>query len=323
MKLAVKLILLILISLTACERVNIYETIQELELSKSFVAVSSAGSIWYTEDITEGNWNSITPGNPFADITYGKSRLVTAGGSFPPNTNGFIISGSDTPSLSVVLPTGTYTTFKSISYLDGIFIAIGDDGGATRHITTSTDGESWSAANTTPAGVYNANFNLKEVAYGNGYFVIAGGFSTNGEIARSDDTITWTMTSPACSYLNGVTYGDGKFVVAGRTGAILYSTDNGVNWTDASPGGNDLNSIAHGKGTYVAVGASGQVWSSSDGINWTDRTTIASTLYRVVYSGKKFVAVGTAGTVIWSTDGKNWTNSSTGGGDDLNGITNY
>jgi hypothetical protein len=141
------------------------------------------------------------------------------------------------------------------------------------------------------------------------------------------------------STVNGVAYGNGKWVAVGSNSEMAYSTD-GVNWTAVANTGFtkthplsgilfSINSITYGGGKFVAVGDANQMAYSTDGINWTAvaNTAILSSIdlveidhtkiQSIVYGDGKFVAGGWCQRIAereehgaqmsYSTDGINWT----------------
>jgi hypothetical protein len=101
--------------------------------------------------------------------------------------------------------------------------------------------------------------------------------------ALADGLDTWTNRISGTTYeLEGVTYGNGQFVVVGvapfpGSGTILTSPD-GVTWTSRNSGTpNELRAVAYGNGQFVAVGSGdftvgGTILTSPDGVTWTRRT---------------------------------------------------
>jgi hypothetical protein len=98
--------------------------------------------------------------------------------------------------------------------------------------------------------------------------------------------------------LNGVAYGNGRFVAVGDMGTVLWSVDGSSgNWTALElPGcAADLNSITFGSTHFVAVGDDGEVWLSANGETgtWTDSSISGGgNLQKVVFGNGTFVAGG-------------------------------
>ena len=117
----------------------------------------------------------------------------------------------------------------------------------------------------------------------------------------------WTLrSSPTAANLQGITFGNGTFVVVGRNGAILNSSD-GLSWV-LRPSGTtiELSGVAYGNGLYAAVGNNGTILISSEGVNWKPlKSGTSNNLYGIAYGGGQFVAVG-LGIILSSTNGLDW-----------------
>src|SRR6266478_4763922 len=78
-----------------------------------------------------------------------------------------------------------------------------------------------------------------------------------GLVCRASDMVgTWTLRQPlpTANKLNGVAYGDGKYVAVGELGTIIVSGD-GTNWSRvASHTKASLVGVACGDRGFVAVG---------------------------------------------------------------------
>jgi sugar lactone lactonase YvrE len=157
------------------------------------------------------------------------------------------------------------------------------------------------------------------LARGNGRFVaIGGGYEggwgapseLRGVVAISEDGEHWMKQLPVTSEsLNGVAFGNGRFVAVGNNGTVLTST-HGVVWetqTLTPEGRPDLRGIAFDQGLFVAVSgnANGSIWTSPDGINWTNRgMDFGVSFMAVTAEGGQFIAVGN--TIVVSTNGLDW-----------------
>jgi hypothetical protein len=87
------------------------------------------------------------------------------------------------------------------------------------------------------------------------------------------------------------------------------TSEDGISWASHTTGINsNWNAVSYGDGVFVVAGASGAVMTSEDGIGWTSRTTgINSNWNAVTYGDGIFVAVGDAGTVMTSiNNGETW-----------------
>src|SRR5437762_3341761 len=135
-----------------------------------------------------------------------------------------------------------------------------------------------------------------------------------GRLALADPLDHWYQRYPPLPMVdfNGITFGNGLFIVVGDSGTILTSP-NSTDWTLQSSGvTNHLLGVVFGGGKFVVVGERGRVLLSPDGVNWTAYqmdTTLE--LRSVTYGGGVFVAVsGSANTNrFWtSPDALTWTN---------------
>ncbi len=180
-------------------------------------------------------------------------------------------------------PTPQGNDYYDVTYGGGRFVAVGPAG----TITTSTDGITWSQAN---SGV---NGYLSSVAYGNGRYIIVG----FGNALISEDGVSWNRTSlprEGNVGVSGVTFAGDRFFGMSNVNYtlrppqmnyVVTSTD-GINWTksDTASAAN-VGRIAYGGGTYLAQDMTSGELSSSDGITWP------------IYEAK----------MVRSTDGVTWT----------------
>lgn len=87
----------------------------------------------------------------------------------------------------------------------------------------------------------------------------------------------------------------------------------------ASP---DLVAVAEGQGVYVVVGRAGTILTSTDVVTWTPRASgTKHDLERIVWTGTQFVAVGQRGVIVTSPDGINWTKQNSSIKGDITRIT--
>jgi hypothetical protein len=119
------------------------------------------------------------------------------------------------------------------------------------------------------------------------------------------DNWHWRNPLPQGNSLNGVTYGNGRFVAVGNAGTILTSPD-GVTWTQRDSGvAQNLNGVAYGNGLFVAVGET--ILISPDSVTWTaPNPQTHYFLSAVAYGNGNFVAVGYGTVPLVSTDGAAW-----------------
>jgi hypothetical protein len=149
-----------------------------------------------------------------------------------------------------------------VAYGNNRWVAVGYDG----KIATSDDGISWTAVDTANSGDFNSA--IKGVAYGGvsgqEKWVAVGG----SRIATSTDGTSWTAVDDENiipfyqKSINGVAYGNGKWVAGGPSGAydgkMAYYAD-GTLWTNLDNALIHTNGVAHGGGKWVAVGNNGKM----------------------------------------------------------------
>ena len=138
---------------------------------------------------------------------------------------------------------------------------------------------------------------------------------------------TLTLFSLSCAgaperdpTLNGVAYGDPRFVAIGQRGAILTSADETA-WISRGGRSPTLHAIAYGASRFVAVGANGTILSSGDGTRWIERRRNGASLQGLAYVNDTFVAVGAKGTILSSSDGIIWSPRSSGSSQELSAIS--
>ena len=237
---------------------------------------------------------------------------------------------------------GIYEDLLAVTYGNGLFVAAGDAG----KILTSPDGETWTERDSSTTdkidmlfftGKYfmalsNYSFVTSEdgitwvqsphhlpsdffTLATDGHIFVAAGW--NGFVFTSQDTATWSGPIKAAAYtLNGLVYGDGKFVGAGGLGSrmcIAESVD-GSAWVEPtssseisialmSAGGDRLIASGHDDSSRYQ-----RILTSSDGLDWRvnylPEADVA--LNSIAYDGGRFIAAGTRSTVFESYGGDSW-----------------
>ncbi|BBH22523.1 hypothetical protein Back11_38680 [Paenibacillus baekrokdamisoli] len=222
---------------------------------------------------------------------------------------------------NTVSPKVTGEYLSSVTFANGMFMAVGGNVDEVGTILTSSDGVNWTRRTS------GTNQRLDDVTFGNNTYVAVG---TNGAIVTSTDAETWTSRDSNTTDLPifGVTYGNGTFVAVGHSGsyggsAYISTSADGKNWTKRTSGTSKfLFDVAYGNGVFVTVGSNGVLLTSADGTTWTSRTPgTTEYLNGVTYDGGKFVAVGDSGTILTSANGTSWTNRTSGTSSDLEGVT--
>ena len=204
----------------------------------------------------------------------------------------------------------TDNNWNSVTYGNGIFVAVAQSGSGNR-VMTSPDGITWTSRTTPDSSEY-----WSSVTFGNGTFVaVSSSGSYGNQVMTSPDGITWTTRSNPGRDYSGVTYGNGMFAAVGGqgAGAMVMTSLDGFTWTQQSAiaGNNNWRSVVYGNGLFVAVSSDWKVMTSPDGISWTGQTVPASVSMRsVTFADGIFVAVGVSGSgngVMTSPDGITWT----------------
>lgn len=208
------------------------------------------------------------------------------------------------------------STWTSITYANGLFVAISADG--TNRVMTSPDGITWTMRTASAPNYWTS------ITYGNGLFVVVGATGTS-RVMTSPDGITWTSRGSSVSQQwYAVTYGNGLYVAvasghdSGSAAGRVRTSPDGITWTNRTASAtNSWASITYGNGMFVAAGNS-TIMSSSDGITWTTRYVDSNPnrlFSSVVYAQGKFVYIGriggggTTGFQMSSTDGITWTDN--------------
>ncbi|WP_203232117.1 cadherin-like beta sandwich domain-containing protein [Paenibacillus pinistramenti] len=207
--------------------------------------------------------------------------------------------------------------FYDVTYTGSQWITAGKYG----EMGTSVDGSEWDYKY-----ISDGTFGIaiKGLA-SNGSKIIAVGSGVAGELTSvSQNGYLWSTQAISGVQLNDVTYGNGKYVAVGDSGAVYISTD-GTTWSNASIGsGAKLNRVAYGNYQYVAVG-DGAIYTSYDGVDWSLRSLPSdvvseTSLYGVTYAAGKYIAVGAGGVIVSSADGAVWKSEDSDADKDFKGI---
>lgn len=215
-----------------------------------FVALGDDGSITLSGDLV--NWVSrtaITGAPTMNALAYGSGPIyvaVGAGGAIYRNTTGGLTGAW------AAVSSGTGQDLYGVSYVNGMFIAVG----AAGTLLTSPDGMTWTAQTS------KTSSSLRHVAYGVpsstgvGTYVAVG---DAGAIVSSSDATTWTAQSiPSTQSFYSVCFGpDLQFIAVGTAGTVMYSTTGADgSWSVGNAGSVDLYSIVPAD-VFIAVGAAG------------------------------------------------------------------
>ena len=258
-----------------------------------------------------------TPSAGYVTTAYGGGTYVAVA-----NASGQAMSSTDGITWTA-RTAATTNTWKSVTYGNGLFVAVSSNGTGNR-VMTSPDGITWTSRTSAANNTWNS------VTYGNGLFVAVASTGTGNQVMTSSDGITWTSRAESASNTwNAVTYGNGLFVALATTtpNGVMTSPD-GITWTSRTSAANKTwNSVTYGNGLFVGVSQSGtgnRVMTSPDGITWTSRTSAADNLWSsVTYGNGLFVAVSSDGTsrIMTSPDGITWTSRTAAASNNWQGVT--
>lgn len=219
---------------------------------------------------------------------------------------------------------------QGIAYVDGKYYLLSE---SPAKVCVSENLENWTE--------YQLNEDYlkpKNIAYGNGIFIITGESSTSTDtwFYRSTDGVNWTPIKINTGEAYGITSNSVKFInnrfvallgiywyrtIDGKkikTENWFYESTSGINWTKHQlivESSEDLSQmdIDFYNGIYVRVGETGSIFTSTDLDNWIRRVSGTSVkLVGIAYGKGQFVVTGDKGTILTSTNGINWTKQETG-----------
>jgi hypothetical protein len=212
--------------------------------------------------------------------------------------------------------------WQSVTYGNGLFVAIAENETVNPKVMTSPDGVTW-----TTRTASSLTRQWKMVAYGKTatgtplYVAVADdGTAAAGAVMTSPDGITWTArTASANSIWNAVTYGNGLWVAVGM-GAFpndIMTSPDGITWTTrVSPVNRFWKNVLYANGVYVAVaydgGTGNRAMTSPDGITWTARTPPEMNWTGLTYGGGVWVAVASDGCCIGGSNNRVMTSTDNG-----------
>jgi len=117
--------------------------------------------------------------------------------------------------------------------------------------------------------------------------------------------------------LEGITFGNNKFVAVGKSGVVRTSSDNGTSWDNGTSGTTrTLWEIAYGNSTFVAVGDSGtHLYSRDNGGTWSAGTWSENDrVTGVAFGNNTFIGVSIYGEYVTKSvdNGSNWSKKAQG-----------
>jgi len=276
--------------------------------ANTFVTCDDQGAALRSADGV--NWVSSSIGFWGIGLTYGNGQFMAVG-----------VPGAATSPDGAVWTrqtVGNASALVKVDYLQGRYVALGNGS----RVFFSVDGQNWSSANIAD------NFSFSQVLFGNGRFIVGGGFRT--PYFASTDLVSWLRTGYPSRYSQGpVAYGNGLYIIASTRAEStsvnleLLSSPDGATWT-AHPQAQELTVLFFDGTRFIGLGAHGLVGVSDDGINWTYRTVAAmnNLTPRTLAFGKGlYLAGGDTRQMYSSPDLVNWTPVDYGSISDIVDIT--
>ena len=140
------------------------------------------------------------------------------------------------------------------------------------------------------------------------------GRSSTLKITPSDFDRDWqSSSSSSTARMRCIAQADGKIIMGGVSGALIYSSDNGASWTTVTAfTSGAITGISYNNGRYVAVDSNGIIFSSDNvASGWTQVYDSGKILNAIITDGSVFVAVGeqypgTEGIICKSSNGIDW-----------------
>lgn len=182
---------------------------------------------------------------------------------------------------------GSAASINAIAFGNGKFVATG----SSSSVWLSEDGVEWS-----PVAVPEMLDSVQAMAFHENTFKAVG---ANGSILKSADGVRWEKERRQVgANLNGIAYGNGKWIVVGNDGQVLVSS--GADWQFANYFAQEhLKAVAFAGGNFVVVGAGSLIWTSRDGTNFLGRNAVGNvSLNSVIFANGVFIAGGDAGLLI-------------------------
>lgn len=182
-------------------------------------------------------------------------------------------------------------------------------------ISTSTNGNVWTNANTLDGFAQGGAYNYGIAAAYNGIdkWVAIGSTETRIIVSINQTATQWQgATAPygGITGARGVAYGNGRWVVVGE-GTFVATSTNGTSWNAVSSGSlgglyNIVYKVAYGNGLWVATSSASLIAYSTNGTSWTDATSYGNLTHArgVAYGNGLWVVVGSR--IATSTNGSNW-----------------
>jgi hypothetical protein len=202
------------------------------------------------------------------------------------------------------------STWSSITYGNGLFIAVASAGTGLARTMVSSTGLTWTAIDASEANTWNS------VVYGNNLFVAVSSDGTNRAMVSSTG-LMWSAISIPSNDWRSITYGNYTFIALAYESTGVLTSSTGISWTShTSADSLQWKSISYGNNIFVAVsensrGDSKSIMISSTGASWELQTSVEDTTWQSITfdeTNNLFVAVANTGTirVMTTEDGITW-----------------
>jgi hypothetical protein len=206
----------------------------------------------------------------------------------------------------------TVNNLSSVTYGNGQFVAVGDNG----TILTSPDGVTWTSRGS------GTSSNLNSVTYGNRQYVAVGGNSVLG----STDGIIWNSYNDSINYiglgggsqvghgsLSFISYGNGQYWAIfglGSMGDYIVASSDGIGWQSMAEasfmGMYTFNTCSNGARIVLGWQSPGtHPFISTNNGTWNDYNPGISQFTCGTYGNGLYVVMGSL--IFTSTDGSTWT----------------
>ncbi len=260
------------------------------------VIVGKGGSILTTTNGVNHALQNSPVTNDLHGVAFGGGLWVAVG------EPGIILTSPDAVAWTL-RASGSTNSLKGATYAQGRWVAVGTQGS----VVTSTNGTDWTAQTvySTPfPQPYDVPYDLNDVAFGNGVFLIAGdgAGNKNGSLFYSTNGVNWAqVTLYPGKNLRGITFANGMFVITANDGYI-FRTDGLTTFHNLSyAGSQNLRGATFVNGLWIVVGNRGGIFTSTDLLTWTPRAARTfENFHRVAFLNGQLVTIGNRGTVLQS-----------------------
>lgn len=181
------------------------------------------------------------------------------------------------------LPSGTNSTWRSVTYADGLWVAVAN-AGANRAMW-SEDGAEWTPVDVGENSSWSSVATGLDVGNTRRWIAVAESTTTDEYAMTSNDGKVWvkSVLSSKDRGWTSIAYGDQRWVAVANTGVgdRIMTTIDGGSWElrseppeviGGTPETNSWNAIAFGGGRFVAVSPSApRILTSTDGTTWEYR----------------------------------------------------